>query len=254
MSFKDKVAIVTGASNGIGRAIALEFASKGAGVVVNGRNAEKVQAVVEAIRRNGGTALGVSADVSKKDQVERLVQSTLGNFGRIDVLVNNAGGDSKTRTVEGLPEAEWDQVVDNNLKSVFLVSQAVIPTLKRQKSGRIINISSQAGRALTILAGPHYAAAKAGVIGFGKQLAKELSPHGINVNTVAPGIINSSERLEAVWESFPAESRKRFLEDIPLGRLGDNREIVATVLFLASEGAGYITGATIDVNGGRWML
>jgi len=156
--------------------------------------------------------------------------------------------------VEGLDEDDWDRVINNNLKSVFLCSQAVIPTMKQQKSGKIVNISSQAGRALTILAGPHYSAAKAGVIAFTKQLAFELAGHGINVNGVAPGIIRSGPRIDATWESFPPERRQRFLEDIPLGRLGENREIVSAVLFLASDDSSYFVGATLDANGGRWML
>lgn len=254
MPFTDKVALITGASAGIGRDIAIAFASQGASVVVNGRNREAVAAVAEEITAAGGTALGVPADVSRKEEVQELARRTLQRFGRIDVLVNNAGGSSGSRTVEGLSEDDWDRVINGNLKSVFLCSQAVIPAMKRQKSGRIVNISSQAGRALTILAGPHYSAAKAGVIALTRQLAKELAGDGIRVNAVAPGIIRSGPRIEATWDSFSSASRQRFLEDIPAGRLGENCEIVPVVLFLASEGTNYIFGATIDVNGGRWML
>jgi NAD(P)-dependent dehydrogenase (short-subunit alcohol dehydrogenase family) len=254
MPFTDKIALITGASAGIGREIARAFAEKGAKVVVNGRNREAVEAVVTEINGTGGTALAAPADVSKKEEVQQLVQKATEAFGRIDVLVNNAGGSSGSRTVEGLDEDDWDRVISNNLKSVFLCSQAVISTMKQQKSGKIVNISSQAGRALTILAGPHYSAAKAGVIAFTKQLAHELAGHGINVNGIAPGIIRSGPRIDSVWESFPPERRQRFLEDIPLGRLGENREIVSAVLFLASEEASYFVGATLDANGGRWML
>jgi 3-oxoacyl-[acyl-carrier protein] reductase len=254
MQFTDKVALITGASAGIGREVARAFAKKGARVVVNGRNCEAVEAVVAEIKGAGGTALAAPADVSNKREVEQMVGKATEAFGRIDVLVNNAGGSSGSKTVEGLNEDDWDRVISNNLKSVFLCSQAVIPAMKQPKSGKIVNISSQAGRALTILAGPHYSAAKAGVIAFTKQLAFELAGHGINVNGIAPGIIRSGPRIDETWESFSPERRQRFLEDIPLKRLGENREIVAAVLFLASEDSSYFVGATLDANGGRWML
>ena len=254
MSFSNKVVLITGASAGIGREIARSFARDGARVVVNGRNQETIAEVVQEIQVGGGVALGVAADVSCKDQVGELIRQTIEAFGAIDILVNNAGGSSGARTVADLAEDDWDRVIEGNLKSVFLCSQAVIPTMKRQRSGKIVNISSQAGRALTILAGPHYAAAKAGVIALTKQLANELAKDGINVNAIAPGIIRSGPRIEATWAEFSPQRQQRFLEDIPLGRLGENREIVAAVKFLASEAAGYFVGATLDANGGRWML
>ena len=254
MSFEDRVVLVTGASAGIGRDIAHAFAEKGAKVVVNGRDPGRVEAVAAEIRDKGRSAIGVAANVSQKDQVAALVGRTLEAFGGVDILVNNAGGSSGSRTVEELAEEDWDQVIDNNLKSTFLVSQAVLPVLKRQASGRIINIASQAGRAQTVLAGPHYAAAKAGVIGFTRQLAKELAGVNVTVNAVAPGIVRSGPRLDALWNSFSPQDQERFLDDIPLKRRGENKEIVAAVLFLASEEASYFVGATLDVNGGRWMI
>lgn len=254
MGFKGKVVVVTGSSNGIGKEIALEFGNLGASVIVNGRNEAAIEEVVTIIKNNGGTALGVKADVTKKEEVEKLFNTAIENFGTVDILVNNAGGGGAAKRIEDINEEEWDTVVDRNLKSVFLCSQAVVPIFKSEKKGRIINISSQAGRALTILAGPHYAAAKAGVISFTKQLAKCLAEYGVTVNAVAPGIIKSGDRLDKSWNSFSEEDRAGFLKDIPVGRLGTNREVAQTVIFLASEGASYITGACIDVNGGRWML
>jgi NAD(P)-dependent dehydrogenase (short-subunit alcohol dehydrogenase family) len=254
VSFKDKVALVTGSSSGIGEAIALAFAAHGAAVVVNGRDPARIEGVVASIRAAGGRAVGVQADVANKAAVKSLIDGAVAAFGRIDILVNNAGGDAGAKKVEDLSEEDWDRVIDTNLKSVFLVTQAVLPLLKQQGGGKIVNISSQAGRAMTILGGPHYSAAKAGVQAFSRHVAREAAASGINLNVVAPGIIRSSPRLDAVWDELPPERRARYLSDIPLGRLGENEEIVAAVLFLASPGASYLVGATLDVNGGRWML
>ncbi|MFT8314100.1 MAG: SDR family NAD(P)-dependent oxidoreductase [Clostridium sp.] len=254
MGFKDKVVVVTGSSSGIGREIALEFGKEGATVIVNGRNEAAIERVVAEIKNNGGVALGIRADVTQKKEVENLFETVIEKYGTVDILVNNAGGGGDAKKVEDITEEEWDTVVNRNLKSVFFCTQAVIGTLKKQKKGRIINISSQAGRALTILAGPHYASAKAGVISFTKQVAKDLAKYNVTVNAVAPGIIASGDRLDNAWNSFSEEDRDGFLNDIPVGRLGINSEVAHVVLFLASEEAGYIVGATIDVNGGRWML
>ncbi|MBB4199797.1 short-chain dehydrogenase [Rhodoblastus sphagnicola] len=254
MSFDKRVALVTGSSSGIGEAIAVAFAAEGAAVVVNGRDPGRIARVVARIRDAGGQAIGVRADVANKSEVEGLIASARDAFGRVDILVNNAGGDGSPKQVEEISEDDWDRVLGANLKSVFLVTQAVLPLLKQQGDGKIVNISSQAGRAMTILGGPAYSAAKAGVQAFSRQVAREVAPFGINVNVVAPGIIRSSPRLDSVWDNVPRELRARYLSDIPIGRLGENAEIVAAVLFLASPGASYLVGATLDVNGGRWML
>lgn len=254
MSFNNKVAIVTGSSNGIGKEIAIEFANNGAIVIVNGRDNIAVENTVNEINNNGGKAFGYVADVTKKDKVIELINSVVKNFGKVDILVNNAGGSFGAITIEELTEDEWDGVIELNLKSVFLCSQAVIGIMKKQGYGRIVNISSQAGRAVSILAGPHYASAKAGVISFTKHIAKEVSSYGITVNTVAPGIIYSGSRLATRWDLLDEEGKGEILKDIPVGRLGKNKEVSAAVLFLASEEASYIQGACLDVNGGRWML
>lgn len=254
MSFKGKVVVVTGSSKGIGREIALQFSREGAVVIINGRNHIQVQKVADEINNNGGIGYGITADVTKKSEVENLFKSVIERYGKVDILVNNAGGDSGSKTVEDLTEEEWDAVIDRNLKSVFLCSKAIIESFKKQKQGKIINIASQAGRAISILGGPHYAAAKAGVIGFTKHLARELVHYGVTVNSIAPGIIISGEKLENKWNSHTEEEREKILEDIPLKRLGTTGEIAKAVLFLASEDASYILGACLDVNGGRWML
>ena len=254
MQFKNRVALVTGSSKGLGREVALEFARKGAKVVVNGRNPAKVANVAREIEDMGGTALGIAADVTKKAEVVKLVQRVLEKLGRVDILVNNAGGSNGAQKAAELTEEDWDRIIALNLKSTFLCSQAVIPAMKNQQYGKIVNVSSQAGRALSVLGGPHYASAKAGVIGLTRHLAKELAQEGINVNAVAPGLICSSQRFENLWYSYPKDVRDKFLDDIPIGRLATNKEVAAAALFLASEEASYFVGATLDVNGGRWMV
>jgi 3-oxoacyl-[acyl-carrier protein] reductase len=254
MSFKETVALVTGSSSGIGEAIARAFAAQGAAVVVNGRDAARIDGVVARIHADGGRAIGVRADVTRKAEVQGLIDGALATFGRIDIVVNNAGGEGAAKQVEEISEDDWDRVLATNLKSAFLVTQAALPVLKRRGGGRIVNISSQAGRAMTILAGPAYSAAKAGLQAFSRQAARQAAPFGININVVAPGIIRSNARIESLWDDLPQELKTRYLSDIPIGRLGENDEIVAAVLFLASPGASYLVGATLDVNGGRWML
>jgi len=254
MGNKGNVVIVTGSSNGIGKEIALEFARKDYKVVVNGRNKDAINNTVSEIKSLGGEAIGVAADLKIRSEVEKLVDEVINKYGRIDVIVNNAGDTSGSNKTLEINDEEWDKIIDGNLKSVFLVTQTIIPIFQKQKSGKIINISSQAGRALSILAGPHYASAKAGVIAFTKHIAKEFAEDGIYANVIAPGIINSGERFENKWESYSEEYRKSVLSDIALKRLGQNTEIAKVALFLASDASNYITGASIDVNGGRWML
>ncbi len=246
-----KVAIVTGAGTGIGKAIALELGSSGAAVVVNyNRSAEAAREVVETIRSGGGKAEAVQADVTRKADVERLVQTTLELFdARLDILVNNAGSLIERCTIADMREDLWDAVIELNLKSVFLCSQAVLPHMKSQGYGRIINIASIAGRNGGGLGATHYSAAKAGVIGFTKGLAKELAKTGITVNAVNPGVIST-----AYHDKFTApEVRAKFAELIPMGREGRPDEVAGAVVFLASDYANYITGETIEVNGGLLM-
>lgn len=254
MKFRDKVAIVTGSSAGIGRHVALEFARHGANVVVNGRNADSVESVVGEIVSAGGSALGCVADVTVKHEVADLVTQTIARFGRIDILVNNAGGSSGSTKLEEITEDEWDGVVGANLKSVFLCVQAVIGTMKTQRYGKVITIASQAGRALSALAGPNYASAKAGAIAFTRHVAKESAPFGINVNAIAPGVVYSGPRIEQIWNSFSEDQQLKIIQAIPAGRLASNDDIAAAVLFLAGDESNYIIGATLDINGGRWML
>lgn len=245
---QDKVAIVTGASGGIGGAIAAELAANGASVVVNyNRSESKAQKVVEAIAENGGEAVAVQADVSDLAAAQELVGKTRERFGRVDILVNNAGTTRDTLLLT-MKEDDWDLVLATNLKSLFNCCKAVLRPMLRQKSGgRIINISSVTG-----LAGQggqtNYAASKAGIIGFTKSLAKEMGPRQITVNAVAPGYFPT-----ALTAELPDDLVQKALDLIPLGRLGELQEVAHLVTFLASDKASYITGEVIRVDGGLAM-
>lgn len=232
------------------------MASEGARVVVNGRRGETAEEVAREVRESGGMALAVGADITQASQVEAMVRSCLEAFGRIDILVNNAGGISGVRPTQFMEETleeEWDRVVDLNLKGTFLCSRAVVMHMREQGGGKVVNIASEAAR--RTLGGRsgrfQYTAAKAGVLGLTRAMAIELGPYRINVNAVAPGFTLASQSQRAYWESLPAEAKERVLQAIPLRRLATPEDIVPVVIFLASDEARYINGATIDVNGGR---
>ena len=242
-----KVTIVTGASRGIGRAIAMELARRGARVVVNyNRNAEAAAEVVAAIEANGGQALAVQADVSDFKQAAGLIEAARDAFGQIDVLVNNAGT-TRDQLLMLMKEADWDDVLRVNLKSVFNCCKAVARPMVRQRRGRIINITSVSG-----IAGQggqtNYAASKAGMIGFTRSLAKELGPRGITVNCVAPGFIPTD-----LTNDLSDELKQQAIEATPLRRMGKPEEIAYAVAFLASDEAAFITGETLTVDGGLVM-
>ncbi|HYB20900.1 MAG TPA: SDR family NAD(P)-dependent oxidoreductase [Thermodesulfobacteriota bacterium] len=248
-----KTAIVTGSSRGIGRAIALAMAREGAKVVVNGRQ-EDARVVADMIGTSGGKAIAVIADVTVEEDVHRMVEETLQTFGSIDILVNNAGGGGPATSIEEIDPATWEGEMRVNLTGAFLCSRAVVGPMKKRRWGRVINISSQAGRSGSELAGIAYASAKAGILGFTRQLARQVAPYGILVNAVAPGVILSGERIEKKWLERGEGERQEMLKAIPLGRLGRPEEVTPVVIFLASEEASYITGTVIDVNGGRFMM
>jgi len=243
-----KVAIVTGASRGIGRAIAEELAAQGAKVVVNyNASADAAEEVVASITANGGTGTAVQADVSDFDAAGDLVKTALNTYDQIDILVNNAGT-TRDMLLMMMKEQDWDKVIDTNLKSIFNCCKAVLrPMLKRKKGGRIINISSVV--ALTGQAGQtNYAASKAGILGFTKSLAREVGSRQITVNAVTPGFFPTA--LTAVLSEEMLEKSK---EMIALGRWGELPDVAHLVAFLASDKAGYITGQTIGVDGGIAM-
>lgn len=252
-----KVAIVTGGARGIGRAIAIAFVQEGAEVAIFDLDAEDSFLIGElqgATAVLGKKCLYKKADITNLQEVHQAVKETIKTFNKVDVLVNNAGGGMNPVPLEDLSEKDWDRLVNVNLKGTYICTQAVIKYMKEQRTGKIINISSQAGRSKSELSNLPYASAKAGVIGFTRQLAYEMGPYGINVNTIAPGLTLSGERVAKRWEERSEEERRKMLEVIPLKRLGKPEEIARVAVFLASENSSYITGATIDVNGGRFMM
>jgi len=247
----NKFAVVTGAGSprGIGRAIALALANQGANVAICDLDLQGAEAVAEEIRKIGSEALAYKVDVANAADVAQAVEGVVKQWGRVDILVNNAGI-TQRRTVLETSEADWDKILNVNLKGTFLMTKAVLPTMLAQEYGRIINMGSVSGkRGGGVFGGAHYSAAKAGIHAFAKALAREVSPSGITVNSVAPGMIATDIRggLESPEEQI------RMSVDIPCKRMGTPEEVAATVCFLASDEAAYITGEEIDLNGGSHM-
>jgi 3-oxoacyl-[acyl-carrier protein] reductase len=244
MDFTGKVAIVTGSGRGIGKAIAMKLAENGATLVINdlGDSAPAEQTVAE-IKNLNRQAIVVMADVSSSAYVTKMVETAIATYGKVDILVNNAGVTRDQLTMK-MTDEEWDKVLAIDLKSVFLCTRAVLRPMLKQRSGRIISMSSVVG-IIGNTGQANYAAAKAGIIGFTKTIAKEVASRGITVNAVAPGFIDTP-----MTQTLPAERKQALLANIPLGYLGTPRDIAETVAFLASEEARYITGQVITVDGG----
>ncbi|HWJ80475.1 MAG TPA: 3-oxoacyl-[acyl-carrier-protein] reductase [Niallia sp.] len=247
MKLAGKVALVTGASRGIGKSIAIDLAKNGADVIVNyAGSVDRANEVVEEIKKLGRNAISIQCDVSNSESVSEMIKTSLSTFGTIDILVNNAGI-TKDNLLMRMKESEWDDVINTNLKGVFLCTKAVTRPMMKQRKGRIINITSIVG----VTGNPgqaNYVAAKAGVIGFTKTSAKELAQRNITVNAIAPGFITTD-----MTEQLPEDIKNTMLTQIPLGQFGKTEDISNAVVFLASDESSYITGQTLHIDGGMYM-
>ena len=246
----NQVAIVTGAAQGMGAAIAARLAAEGAKVVLSDINTEKVAGVADRINAasTNSSTLATRTDVTKEDEVAEMVNTTIEQYGTVNILINNAGILYPTR-VDNVTKAEWDEVLDVNLNGSFLCSKTVLPIMKTNNFGRIVNMSSSAGRSVSTLGGVHYTAAKAGVLGLTRGMAKEVAPFGITVNAICPGLIDT----EMARENCSPEQLRAYEESFPIPRLGTPDEVAQLIIFLATDAA-YITGASIDINGGDLMM
>lgn len=244
--FVGRVALITGAYRGLGRAAAERLLQRGASVAVNVRDPERAEAVA---RELGGKSLAVPGDIGAEGVPEELVRRTLEKFGRIDILINNAALPFTTR-FEQISAEEWRRACEINLTAPFLLTKAALPAMKARHYGRVVNISSTAGRMVSTLGGAHYTATKTGLLGLTRAAAKELGVYGITVNAVCPGMIDT----ELTRESATSQELERHARGYPIPRLGTALEVADTICFAASEAAGYITGAVFDINGGDLMM
>jgi len=248
MKLKDRVAIVTGGARGIGKAIVQTFVREGAKVaLVDIEEIKKLEALKRETEKMGGEVITISCDITKSSDVNEMVGKVQKAFGRVDILVNNAGI-IRRGTIETVTEEDWDRVIEVNLKGTFNCSKAVVEIMKQQRYGKIVNVSSIAGKMGDITSAPGYGSSKAGMDALAKTLARQLAPYGINVNAVSPHAIETE--MSAEWS---AERRKGIIASIPLGRLGKPEDVAEAVLFLASDEASFITGEILDVNGGALM-
>ena len=249
MQFEGKVAVVTGGASGIGEATSRALAREGARVVICDINGEGAKRLEIDLQRQGAKALAVRTDISDPAQVKSLAEETMARFGRVDILVNNAGispkHEGKKLRLWEMSVAEWEQVIRVNLNGYFLCCHEIVPHMIPTRWGRIVNISSLAARIGGVVAGSHYTAAKAGILGLTKSLAAEAAEYGITVNAITPGRINTP-----MAANVPPAVNAEIVKRIPLGRFGTPEDVAAAILFLVSEAAAYITGATLDVNGG----
>ncbi len=248
--FDGQVVIVTGSGSpkGIGKTIAKTFAAQKAAVVIADMNAEGVEDTVAEIKAEGNEAMGVVVNVTDPDSIENMVDEVMNAYGRIDVLVNNAGISQKV-TVEDMTLADIRKIFEVNMYGLILCTQACMKPMRAAKYGRIVNLSSVSGkRGGGVFGGAHYSASKAAVLGFSKNLSREISAEGVTINSVCPGLIDTE-----IWKSLPKDAADKVIEGIPMGRPGQTEEVAAAIVFLASKEASYITGEEIDINGGSHM-
>ena len=247
--FSGKVAIVTGAGQGMGKAVAQRLSAGGARLVINDLGVEAAERTAAGLLESGGESFAIQGDVTSSKDVARMVDSALERYGQLHILVNNAGIIRPTKVVD-IEEDEWDIVVETNLKGTYLCSRAVLPSMQAGGWGRIVNFSSTAGKKYSTIGGAHYSASKAGVLGFTRHLAKEVARDGITVNSVCPGLIDT----EMVRSTISDERAAAYSQSFPVARMGEPWEVAEAVAFLASDRAAYITGASIDINGGDLMM
>ncbi|MFV0528267.1 MAG: SDR family NAD(P)-dependent oxidoreductase [Lachnospiraceae bacterium] len=250
LNFDGQVVIVTGSGSpkGIGRSIAKTFARQKATVIIADIDEMGIVDTVSEIKNNGGNAMGVVVNVTSEESVQNMVDEVIKTYGRIDVLVNNAGISQKI-TVEDMTLADMRRVFEVNMFGLFLCTQACMKPMRDAKYGRIVNLSSVSGkRGGGVFGGAHYSASKAAVLGFAKNLSREISAEGITINSVCPGLINTE-----IWRGLPEEEANKVIAGIPMGRPGETQEVADTIVFLASKEASYITGEEIDINGGSHM-
>ncbi len=244
-----KVAIVTGAGQGMGRAVAERLATAGARVVVNDSRGNAAVRAAGEIKVAGGDAIPIAGDVTSAADVREIADGALRQYGAIHILVNNAGV-LRTTPIIDIEEDEWDLVVNVSLKGAYLCTRAVLPSMQKAGWGRVVNFSSTAGKTVSTLGGPHYTAAKHGVLGLTKAVAKEVAPYGITVNAVCPGLVNT----EMVRSTITKDRIKAYTDSFPISRIGQPNEVAELVAFLASDRAAYITGSALDINGGDLMV
>lgn len=250
LEFDGQVVIVTGSGSpkGIGKTIAKTFARQKAAVVIADMNEAGVQDTVAEIKAEGGEAMGIVVNVTSEESVQKMVDEVMNAYGRLDVLVNNAGISQKV-TVEDMTLADIRKIFEVNMYGLFLCTQACMKPMRKAKYGRIVNLSSVSGkRGGGVFGGAHYSASKAAVLGFSKNLSREISAEGITINSVCPGLIDTE-----IWKSLPKEAADKVIDGIPMGRPGQTQEVADTIVFLASKEASYITGEEIDINGGSHM-
>ena len=256
MQFAGKAAIVTGGAKGLGRSFAMALARHDCAVLIADVDEEELRKTSEEIVKAGGRCIFQKADITRSRDVAAMVQQIMEAYGRIDILINNAGGSMGVpkAPIDEILEDDWDRVVNLNMKGTFLCTKAVVPIMKRQKSGKIVNLSSITARIGGELTPVQYVCSKGAISTFTRHVAQELGPFGINVNAIAPGI-TLTQRLEGMWtQRKTEEERNAYLARIPLGRLGTVDEMTKAVVFLCSSDADYITGITLDVNGGMFSV
>jgi NAD(P)-dependent dehydrogenase (short-subunit alcohol dehydrogenase family) len=244
-----EAALITGAWRGMGRAVALRLAEAGADVAVNDINAAGVEATAAEVRKLGRRSIAVPGDITKSAEIERIVANTAGAFGKITILINNAGVLRPTRFLE-ISEEEWNFVMDVTVKGAFLMTKAVLPYMTKNGWGKIVNFSSSAGKTVSTLGGAHYTTAKTALLGLNRAVAKEMAPFGITSNAICPGLIDT----EMVRQNTTPEKLKKYEQSFPISRLGLAEEVADLVLFLSCRESDYITGAAIDINGGDLMV